>query len=132
MSSVVLDSIGPSRDGDVLFGSDMTDEQAFVYAHLTFPHGRFCLVRHWTWVEFDMGTAGFARLRAQGIYPVMLYSSHVIFDGMQRWSEGSFVRTSALVGFRENFIFETRNTAYVLLGDGQRRYVPTGEERTLH
>lgn len=132
MISVVLDSVGPSRDGDVLLGSDMTDEQAFVYAHLNFPNGRFCLVRGWTWVEFGMSSAGFARLRAQGIYPVMLYSSHVVFDGMQRWSEGSFVRTSALVSFREKFIFETRNTAYVLLGDGQTRYVPTGEERTLH
>lgn len=132
MTYIVLDSIGPSHKGDVLVGNDMTDEQAFVYAHLNFPNGSFCLVREWTWVEFGMSSTGFARLRTQGIYPVMLYSSHIVFDSQQRWPEGGFVRTSALVSFRDNFVFETRNTAYVLLGDGQRRYVAAEEERTLH
>lgn len=132
MSSVVLDSIGPSHDGDVLVGSDMTDEQAFAYAHLNFPDRCFCIVRGWTWVEYGMSSTGFDRLRAQGIYPVMLYSSYIVFDGQQRWPEGGFVRTSPLVSFRESFIFKTRNTAYLLLGDGQWLFVAPEEKRTLH
>ncbi|OLU16988.1 hypothetical protein BVH01_10530 [Pseudomonas sp. PA1(2017)] len=132
MSCVVLDSIGPRRDGDVLIGSAMTDKEAFTYAQQNFPDGRFCLVRDWIWVEYDISSVSFTRLRAQGIYPVMLYSSNVVFDGMCRWPEGGFVRTSALTSFREQFIFQTRNTTYILLGDGQQRYVPAEAERTLH
>lgn len=130
-NEIVLPLICPGRDGEALLGSEMTDEEAFAYAQNAFPDGRFCLVRDWTWKQFEMSQSGMARLRAIGIYPVMIFADHVVFDGMQRWSEGSYVRTSALVSFREGFIFETRNTAYLLLGAGRMRYVHE-ETHTVH
>lgn len=136
MNNGVMELIGPTRDGEVLFGSGMTDDEALAYAQGEFPYGRFCLVRDWTWTEFEIGPSGTAQMRAIGIYPVMIFANHVVFDSQQRWVEGSFVRTSALVSFRESFIFETRNTTYLLLGMGQMRYVHeengSKETRTLH
>lgn len=115
-----------------LAGSAMTDERALVYAHLNFPDQRYCIVRDWIWVEFEMKEAGLKQFMQQGIYPVMIYAANVVHDGLGRWSPGSFVRTTALVSFRDGFIFQSRNTAYLLLGNGGRRVIEAEDTRTLH
>ena len=41
--------------------------------------------------------------------------------GERRFDVGDWVRTTALVNFSEGCFFQTRNTLYVLVGDGQRK-----------
>ena len=45
-------------------------------------------------------------------------------DEAGRFLPGEWVRTSPLVSFTENCIFETKNTVYLLVGKGSRKTIP--------
>ena len=44
----------------------------------------------------------------------------MIYDSRRRWDVGDFLRTSYLYKFEYDFIFQTLNTIYILIGDGIR------------
>ncbi|MCY1559454.1 hypothetical protein D9M68_964970 [compost metagenome] len=51
----------------------------------------------------------------------MLYAHNVLFDSDRRFDVGDWVRTTPLVSFSEGCFFQTKNTLYVLVGDGERK-----------
>ena len=53
--------------------------------------------------------------------PVMIYAHEVVMDSQGRLKPGDWVRTTPMVSFSDGFCFQTRNTAYFLLGPGTRK-----------
>ena len=107
--------------GQPMAGSDMSDEDAIVYARNYFPQGGYCIVREWIWIDLDASEELRAALAKTQRQPVMLYAHHVVCDVKRRWDAGDFVRTSPLHAFENDFHFKTLNTTYLLLGGGTRK-----------
>ncbi len=107
--------------GGPMTGSSMTNDEAREYGHAAFNGAPFCLVRDWIWVDLE-GPADqdklFTRLE---IEPVVLFAHTVVYDSLRRLDVGDFVRSSPLYKFTDGFFFQTKNTHYVLLGDGLRK-----------
>lgn len=102
-------------------GSSMSNEEALSYARKRFPHGSFCLVRNWLWLDLDAPKEILQNLPASKRQPAIIYADTVIYDSERRWDVGDFVRTSPLHHFADDFLFSTLNTTYLLLGPGQRK-----------
>lgn len=100
-------------------GSEMTDEEAIAFAKEKFPPGSYCLLRHWLWIDLDVGETERQMLTKTGRQPTLLLSHQVVYDAKGRWEPGAFVRTSLLHKY-EDAAFKTMNTLYLLLGPGQR------------
>jgi len=92
------------------------------------------IVKFWQW--WDMKTwdesyseADIAEIeketRAKGIDwpPSMIMADRILASTNPCFEEGHWVRTSPLVEFRDNYLFETKNTIYVLTGPGPRKKV---------
>jgi len=41
-------------DGVPMPGSDMSDDEALVYAKQYYPQGNYCLVRDWRWLDLEV------------------------------------------------------------------------------
>jgi hypothetical protein len=104
-----------------MLGNSMSDEEALSYARKRFPHGSFCLVRNWLWLDLDAPEEIHQNLAASQLQPAIIYADTVIYDSERRWDVGDFVRTSPLHNFEDDFLFSTLNTTYLLLGPGQRK-----------
>lgn len=84
-----------------------------------FPHKAYCLVEDWLIFHVDEPAESLAKVRAQGLQPMFLYSHCVLWDGHGRFSPGSWVRSTLCKSFDGICLFETRNTVYVLAGQGR-------------
>jgi hypothetical protein len=84
------------------------------------PDKPFCLVANWCWADLDIDPLLIERLKSAGVQPAFVYSSHIIEDERKRWDAALSVKTGLLTEFHKNCIFETRNTFYILVGEGSR------------
>ncbi len=108
--------------GEIIHGSDMSNEQAMQYAFDRFPEGKYCIVREWVWA--DLAVSDEMRqelLDTHQLQPTLVYANRVVFDSENRLDPGDWVRTTMLRSFEEEFQFQTRNTTYLLLGMGYRK-----------
>lgn len=114
----MVDTQLPVVFGDnVLAGGDMSDDEALEYAVKMFPDGHFCIVRDWLLADLDE-SRGQLKRAGKGSSCVLLYAGTIVYDEQNRWRPGAFIKTSPLVTLQDGFIFQTRNTAYLLLGLG--------------
>lgn len=90
-----------------------------------------CVVRDWIWIDLVLDEQGLAAVQAAGQQPVMLYGT-VMLDSAGRFDPGDWVRTTMLVTFSEGCLFCTRNSRYVLVGDGQRKSATFETVMALH
>ncbi len=81
----------------------------------------YCIVRDWIWIDLILTEEEQGILRSSGREAVMLCAHSVLFDSERRFDVGDWVRTTPLVSFSEGCFFQTLNTLYVLVGDGQRK-----------
>ena len=107
--------------GEIMSGSDMTNEQAMQYALEHFPGGQYCIVRLWVWTDHIVSADLRIELAKSSFQPATVYADSIVFDSEVRFEPGDWVRTSPLRDFKDGFIFQTRNTAYLLLGVGYRK-----------
>lgn len=110
------------RPGEPMAGIDMTLEQAWRRGGLLdgLPPLPCCVVRNWIWIDLIVDDERLTAIDAAGREPVMLYGT-VLLDNHQRFAPGDWVRSSLLVTFSDGCLFRTRNTLYVLVGDGERK-----------
>jgi hypothetical protein len=108
-------------DGIPMLGHDVSDEEAIALVHQHFGQRPYCLVRQWIWIDLLMPDALFETLRRDDRQPVMLYAHEVVLDSQARLKPGDWVRSTPLVAFSNGCCFQTRNTVYVLLGNGVRK-----------
>lgn len=74
-------------------------------------------VTNWTW--WDVCTQG----NSNSIPIEIIYAREVVNTNTRRFDIGDWVRTSPLVRFSNNCLFETNSTVYILVGKGTRKIV---------
>lgn len=83
----------------------------------------YCLISRWCWWDLEVTEEEKSNLAAQSLYPAIIFSNHVVEDELGRYMPGHQCKTSLLEKFEERAFFETRNSLYVLIGDGTRKTV---------
>lgn len=107
--------------GELMHGSDMSNEEAMQWARERFREDGYCIVRGWVWHEFSVLDDISSELLQKQLQPVIIRANYVVFDSAGRFDPGNWVHASPLHVFSDRFIFQTRNTAYLLLGIGYRK-----------
>lgn len=82
------------------------------------PGKAFCFVKRWIIVEIPPNEV--ERL-PEGIAPMVVLAHEVIYDSRGRFAPGSWVRSTYALSHEHPWMFETRNTIYLLVGDGYRK-----------
>lgn len=95
-------------------GLQCPDEDAITYASHQNFHKPHCIVRDWQIVE----VVNRPWIVESGLQPYVIFIRNVVFDTKKRYNGACFIRTSPLVTMLSDFIFESNNTVYVLLGPG--------------
>jgi len=107
-------------DGIPMSGSKVGQDEAVRIVRERHPYAEYCLVSNWRWLDLDVTQEQRDELVRTNRQPVVIYAHTVIYDSRRRWDVGDFVRTSYLYKFEYDFIFQTLNTIYILIGDGIR------------
>jgi len=86
------------------------------------------ILKNWCWwdLDVDLNNAELeAKVRDRGLAwpPAVIHSDYINAINNMRFSEGDWVRTGLLVEVRDNALFETRNSIYVLTGSGTRKTI---------
>ncbi|WP_412763290.1 DUF6957 family protein (plasmid) [Pseudomonas aeruginosa] len=86
-----------------------------------FPRRPYCLVEDWLLFHVDEPPESLARVRSAGLQPMFLYSHCVTYDSEGRFPPGGWVRSTLCKTYDGVCMFETRNTVYVLIGQGREQ-----------
>lgn len=98
-------------------GCSLPAEEAVRLAKSLHPRKRYCLVLDWILIDIDMAEG---RKLPDGFQPTVVYSPNILDDEVCRFPRGGWVRSTFEVSFQEGCLFETKNTIYVLMGNGAR------------
>lgn len=115
-SSELLSGPGEPRNGSMGSFEILTGLVQALY-----PGKPYCLVEDWTIFKVDVTEDEFAKIQAAGQLPLIVFARNVRFDSQRRFDIGEWVRTTFATSFEEGFLFETRNTVYVLAGAGHEK-----------
>jgi hypothetical protein len=107
--------------GEPRIGSTDTDEVLIDLVKSRFPRKAYCLVEDWTIFNVDVTEDELGKIHAAGQLPLVLFAHNVRFDSQRRFDVGDWVRSTFATSFEEGFLFETRNTVYVLCGPGHEK-----------
>jgi len=81
------------------------------------------IVRNWCLWSLDVTEKDLEGLVLLGLKPVMIYSTDTIWDRYAPYMQGTSVRSTLAIKFTESYLFETKNTVYVLVEQGSRKRV---------
>lgn len=107
--------------GVSLMGSDLGVEAVMAAARKRYKWMPLCAVEEWTILDAIVTDAERAKVVAAGCQPMFMFAHKVVHDEQRRFEPGHWVRSSMGTAFKEGYLFETRNTVYVLLGPGHRK-----------
>ena len=111
---------GLLQDGQVSSaGTSLSPAEIEALVAERFPRKAYCTVEDWLILHVDEPAESLARVRATGLEPMFMYSHCVIYDGHGRFPPGGWVRSTLCKSFDGVCLFETRNTIYVLVGQGR-------------
>lgn len=112
--------------GVSLMGSDLGLEAVMAAARKRYKWMPLCAVEEWTILDAIVTDEERAKVAAAGCQPMFMFAHKVVDDEQRRFEPGHWVRSSMGTAFKEGYLFETRNTVYVLLGPGQRKSASIG------
>ncbi|VVN38534.1 hypothetical protein PS634_05262 [Pseudomonas fluorescens] len=104
-----------------LVGSELSLEEAMSAARKRYKWMPLCAVEEWIILDAIVTDAERANVTAAGCQPMFMFAHKVVDDEQRRFEPGHWVRSSMGTAFKEGYLFETRNTVYVLLGPGHRK-----------
>lgn len=107
--------------GVELIGSELSLEDVILAARQHYKHLPLCVVEEWIILDAIVTDAERAKVAAAGCQPMFMFAHKVVHDEQRRFESGHWVRSSMGTAFKEGYLFETRNTVYVLLGPGHRK-----------
>ena len=111
---------GLLQDGQVSSaGTSLSPAEIEALVAERFPRKAYCTDEDWLIFHVDEPAESLARVRASGLEPMFMYSHCVIYDGHGRFPPGGWVRSTLCKSFDGVCLFETRNTIYVLVGQGR-------------
>ncbi|QED85967.1 hypothetical protein PSYTB_21020 [Pseudomonas amygdali pv. tabaci str. ATCC 11528] len=109
------------ESGVALVGSELSLEYVLRAAREHYKHLPLCAVEEWIILDAIVTDAERAKVAAAGCRPIFMFAHKVVHDEQRRFEPGHWVRSSMGTAFKEGYLFETRNTVYVLLGPGHRK-----------
>ncbi|VVN80622.1 DUF6957 family protein [Pseudomonas fluorescens] len=115
-ASELLSSIGEARSGSI-----ENQETLIQLVQSRFPNKGFCIVQQWTIVRAIASDADLTKIHVHGHMPLFVFAEKVILDSRGRFDYGNWVRSTMAISFEDGFLFETKNTVYVLVGDGDEK-----------
>ena len=121
MTEPTSDSELLSGPGDPRQGPMDSDEILIGLVRALYPGKPYCLVDAWTIFKVDVTEDELEKIQAVGQMPLIVFARNVRFDSERRFDVGDWVRTTFATSFEEGFLFETRNTVYVLAGAGNEK-----------
>jgi hypothetical protein len=105
-------------------GCDESDIERYrKICHELLPNKKVCVVKNWIWWDLDVTEDHKQLFKQNGQLPSLIKADTIIDDESGRFLPGEWVRSSPVVNFTENCIFETKNTVYLLVGKGSRKTV---------
>ncbi|CRM68397.1 hypothetical protein [Pseudomonas sp. 58 R 3] len=107
--------------GASLVGSEVSLQDAMSAARKRYKWMPLCAVEEWTILDAVVTDEERAKVSAAGCQPMFMFAHKVLDDEQRRFEPGHWVRSSMGTAFKEGYLFETRNTVYVLLGPGHRK-----------
>lgn len=107
--------------GISLMGSERSLDEAVALARKRYKWMPLCAVEEWIILDAIVTDAERAKVAAAGCQPIFMFAHKVVDDEQRRFEPGHWVRSSMGTAFKEGYLFETRNTVYVLLGPGNRK-----------
>lgn len=107
--------------GDAREGAAFTTEFMLAAIQDRFPGKAYCLVEEWIIFRADLNHDEFTKVTEAGHIPFFVFAHKVVQDSRQRFQSGDWVRSSMGISFREGYMFETKNTVYLLVGKGEER-----------
>ncbi|MCF5226318.1 DUF6957 family protein [Pseudomonas syringae] len=107
--------------GVSLMGSEHGLVAAMYAARKRYKWMPLCAVQEWMILDAIVTDAERAKVAAAGCQPMFMFAHKVVDDEQRRFEPGHWVRSSMGTAFKEGYLFETRNTVYVLLGPGHRK-----------
>lgn len=110
-----------TRAGEPIASTCDDEDAGIALAQELCPGKQYCSVRQWILVDLDITDDKKALVSEQGFQPILLYAHTVVTDSARRFSPGDWVRSTLLVDLKSNFLFETKNSVYILLGGGDRK-----------
>ena len=115
-SSELLSTTGEPRSG-----SGESQERLIQLVQSRFPNKGFCIVQQWTIVHAIASDGDLTKIHVHGHLPLFVFAEKVILDSRGRFDYGNWVRSTMVISFQDGFLFETKNTVYVLMGDGDEK-----------
>ncbi|MHA6181699.1 DUF6957 family protein [Pseudomonas extremaustralis] len=109
--------------GEARYGSLGSDEILIGLVQALYPGKPYCLVENWTILRADVTDDELKKIQAAGQLPLVLFAHNVRFDSQRRFDVGDWMRSTFAISFEEGFLFETRNSVYVLMGPGHEKSV---------
>ena len=100
-------------------GTSLSHTEVEALVAQRFGRKPFCTVEDWLIFHVDEPPESLAKVRATGLEPMFMYAHCVVFDGHGRFPQGGWVRSTLCKSFDGVCLFETRNTVYVLMGNGR-------------
>lgn len=107
--------------GEPRQGTMDSDEILIELVKGLYPRKPYCLVEDWTVFRVEATEDEQSKIHAAGQLPLIVYSHNVLFDSQRRFDVGDWVRSTFATSFQYGFLFETRNTVYVLKGAGHEK-----------
>jgi hypothetical protein len=107
--------------GVSLMGSELGLEAVMAAARKRYKWMPLCAVEEWIILDAIVTDEERAKITAAGCQPIFMFAHKVVDDEQRRFEPGHWVRSSMGTAFKEGYLFETRNTLYVLLGPGHRK-----------
>ena len=104
-----------------LSGSELSPETVLSEARKHYKWMPLCAVEEWIILDAIVTDEERAKVTAAGCQPMFMFAHKVVDDEQRRFEPGHWVRSSMGTAFKEGYLFETRNTVYVLLGPGHRK-----------
>nr|WP_252121051.1 hypothetical protein [Pseudomonas petroselini] len=102
-------------------GSEHGLEAAMYAARKRYKWMPLCVVEEWIILDTIVTDEERAKVAAAGCQPMFMFAHKVVDDEQRRFEPGHWVRSSMGTAFNDGFLFETRNSVYVLLGPGHRK-----------
>ena len=99
-----------------------SEEEALELVKIHFPTKPYCIVEQWQLLELELTAEETANVKSTGQLPLFLFAHRVLEDSGGRFERGYFVRSSMCKSFVDGVLFETRNTVYVLVGPGHKKF----------
>lgn len=104
-----------------LMGTELSLDEVVALARKRYKWMPLCAVEEWTILDAIVTDEERAKVTAAGCQPMFMFAHKVVDDEQRRFEPGHWVRSSMGTAFKEGYLFETRNTVYVLLGPGHRK-----------